>query len=394
MLGLALEGGGSRGAYHVGVYRACQEEGLVFDAICGTSIGAVNSAMLVQGDYPRMVQLWQQLSNKDLFEIDNARYKKLLRGKLEAADLPYYKEVIARVREEGGVDTGRMQELLRALIDVDRLLESPVDFGLVTVSLSDLKPLELFKNEIPREKLVDYIMASATLPGFQPTVIDEKNYIDGGIYDNCPMGMLVRRGCDRIIGVRTFAPGIFRMPKAQPDLQITMIEPSESLGHMLNFEPKIAAHNMEMGYYDALRVLRGYSGKLYCCKRGPEDGAFALFCSLEAQQVAEACHHLGLGGENGGLRVLLEQVLPAIGAELGVPPTGDYTELLIAMAEDRATRAHVPRFAVYPWRQLLELGVETQAEPPPKTLGILPTNHTRAALAADFLLECLAKLPL
>ena len=49
MLGLALEGGGSRGAYHIGAYKACRQLGLEFDAICGSSIGAVNAALLCQG---------------------------------------------------------------------------------------------------------------------------------------------------------------------------------------------------------------------------------------------------------------------------------------------------------------------------------------------------------
>ena len=57
MRGLALEGGGSRGAYHIGVYQACLEQGLTFDAICGTSIGAVNAALLAQGDYDLLQHL-------------------------------------------------------------------------------------------------------------------------------------------------------------------------------------------------------------------------------------------------------------------------------------------------------------------------------------------------
>ena len=58
MLGLALEGGGSRGAYHIGVYKACRQQGMEFDAICGSSIGAVNGALLCQGDAALAEQLW------------------------------------------------------------------------------------------------------------------------------------------------------------------------------------------------------------------------------------------------------------------------------------------------------------------------------------------------
>ena len=49
MLGLALEGGGAKGAYEIGAYRALTELGYHFDVICGVSIGAINAALLAQG---------------------------------------------------------------------------------------------------------------------------------------------------------------------------------------------------------------------------------------------------------------------------------------------------------------------------------------------------------
>ena len=53
MLGLALEGGGAKGAYEIGAYRALTELGYHFDVICGVSIGAINAALLAQGDCER-----------------------------------------------------------------------------------------------------------------------------------------------------------------------------------------------------------------------------------------------------------------------------------------------------------------------------------------------------
>ena len=47
MYGLVLEGGGARGAYHIGVYKAILEEGIEIGGITGTSIGALNGAMIV-----------------------------------------------------------------------------------------------------------------------------------------------------------------------------------------------------------------------------------------------------------------------------------------------------------------------------------------------------------
>ena len=47
--GLVLGGGGSRGAYEIGVWRAARELNIEFDVVTGTSIGALNGALVVQG---------------------------------------------------------------------------------------------------------------------------------------------------------------------------------------------------------------------------------------------------------------------------------------------------------------------------------------------------------
>lgn len=389
MLGLALEGGGSRGAYHIGAYKACRQLGLDFDAICGSSIGAVNAALLCQGDCQLAEQLWRTLDNEDFFDVDDEKHRKLLAGKPELSDLAYYKNTLRQMREEGGVDTSKMRRLIQKLVDTDRLLASPTDFGLVTVSISDLKPVELFKGQIPPALLPDYIMASATFPGFQPTVIQGKQYIDGGLYDNCPMNMLADRGCRRILAVRTFGPGLFRTPRGK-DVEITIIEPSEPLGPLMDFDPERAARNIQMGFYDTLRRLQGLSGRLYCIQRPAEDWAFPRFLTLPGQLIGQACHLAGLEQQDlSPRRALLEQLLPLIAQKLDCE-TGDYTDLLAAMAENRAQRGQIDRFRLYDLAEFLQLAAESQAEPPAKPLGLASTNKSRAIEAADLLLQGLA----
>ena len=50
MLGLVLEGGGAKGSYHAGAIKALHESGYSFDGVMGTSIGAINGAIVAQGD--------------------------------------------------------------------------------------------------------------------------------------------------------------------------------------------------------------------------------------------------------------------------------------------------------------------------------------------------------
>ncbi|MBM6917935.1 patatin-like phospholipase family protein [Intestinimonas butyriciproducens] len=386
MFGLALEGGGSRGAYHIGAYQAFMEAGITFDAITGTSIGAVNAALLAQGDWEKAREKWLTLSNEDLFDIDNARYQKLFTGKVDSSDLSYYKDALRQVREDGGVDTGRMQKLLSQLVDIQRLLDSPVDFGLVTVSIRDLKPVEVFKDQVPPQLLLSYIMASATFPGFQPTRIGRRSFIDGGLYDNCPMHMLVSRGHTDIIAVRIFGPGIFRLPKDK-NVRVRVLEPSESLGPIMNFDPSVSARNLRMGYYDARRMLENLAGQLYYIRRPAEDWAFPRFCALSSQSIGEALRLLGEEGEKPSLRMLFEKLLPQIAHELEVCNDADYTGLLIAMLENRAQRAQIHRFAIYSLTDFFRLASAASAPPPSRPLGLLPTARSRATQASDFLLN-------
>ena len=57
--GLTLEGGGARGAYHIGAVKALLENGYEFGAIVGTSIGAINAAFLAQGDFDEIYKMWK-----------------------------------------------------------------------------------------------------------------------------------------------------------------------------------------------------------------------------------------------------------------------------------------------------------------------------------------------
>lgn len=195
MLGLALEGGGARGAYHIGAMQACMEEGLSFGAIAGTSIGAINGAMFAQGDYAVARELWLKITSADLFSEEESHFLAMIsRGKLSVEGLSYFREKVREALRGGGVDTSRIRAIIEKYVDVDKLLKSPVDFGLVTVSVPDFRPLELFKGQMEPDRVRDYILASASFPGMEQVSIGDKRYMDGGAYDNCPVNMLIEIG--------------------------------------------------------------------------------------------------------------------------------------------------------------------------------------------------------
>lgn len=63
-----LCGGGSRGAYEIGVWQALSAAGLAPDIVTGTSIGALNGALIVQQDYAAALDLWANLRIEDVMQ--------------------------------------------------------------------------------------------------------------------------------------------------------------------------------------------------------------------------------------------------------------------------------------------------------------------------------------
>ena len=134
----------------------------------------------------------------------------------------------------GGMDVVLVEKLISKCIDSDSFYSSNIDYGLVTVNLSGKKAVQLRKSKIPKDKLVDYLMASASCyPAFQKKDIDGKKFIDGGMFDNLPINLAIEMGADEVIAVDLKAPGVKqRVKKKVPTITI---KPNNKLTNFLNF---------------------------------------------------------------------------------------------------------------------------------------------------------------
>ena len=257
MRGLALEGGGARGAYHIGVVKAYLEAGYEFDGFVGTSIGAINAAMLAQGDFDKAMELWENISMEQIFYPDEKyifHLTDLFSTGGNKESLPKIKKAFAEIIRGKGVNTSKIKTFLDSYIDESKIRSSGKDFGLVTVSLDELKPYELMLEDIPQGKLVSYIMASASLPGFHPETIDGIRFLDGGFYNSCPANLLIDRGYSEVVAVRTNALGVFR--KIDGEANVKIVTPRKSLGNVLSFSKESCVANIGYGYHDGLCSLK------------------------------------------------------------------------------------------------------------------------------------------
>ena len=67
-LALVLSGGGAKGAYEIGVYKALKRLGKKPDIVTGTSVGALNGVLVVQDDYYKAVKLWKNISFSKVYD--------------------------------------------------------------------------------------------------------------------------------------------------------------------------------------------------------------------------------------------------------------------------------------------------------------------------------------
>lgn len=353
MKGLVLEGGGAKGSYQIGVLKAYFEEGETFGGVAGTSIGALNGALVAQGDFTRAYELWQNLSMNQLFNKEDEKiFKAIENKKVNTSFASQLKEDLKRILNEGGVDTSKMRTLIESVIDEDKLRKSPIDFALITVSLTDLKAYELFKERIPKGQMVDYIMASACFPGFKKVVIGDKTFVDGGLYNNSPVNLLIKKGYKDITIIGMKAPGI-TFPTNKKGIKIKRIIANDDLGSVMSFKPEQIKSNIRLGYWDGKRALHNYQGKSYYLKPGLEEKFFKYLGALDLSVIKTIGGFLKVdAGES--KRAFFEEMLPILRSHLKLDKDAGYQELLVAALEVLAVKSKIERFYLYDFEELLE----------------------------------------
>jgi len=344
MLGLALEGGGAKGAFHMGAFKAFLDEGYNFDGIAGTSIGALNGAIIAQGDFEAGYKLWENMDNSLFFDIEQMQMQKILNRKVDKETIAYLSSKIKNVIDNKGLDTGKIRSLLDDIICEDKLRKSKMDLGIVTVSVPGLKPLELYKEDIPCGKIVDYLMASANFPIFKIEPIDGKFYIDGAFYDNCPINLLIRKGYKEIIAVRTL--GIGRSRKMEDEnVKVINIIPSENLGRTLNFDNTRIQTNLKMGYCDTVRMIKNLKGKNYYILPENDELFFKSVISIPEEVIYKIGEVLLLPKME-SRRMLFEKIFPAMAAYLDLPINSTYQDIIISLFECIAEERNIDKYKV------------------------------------------------
>ena len=265
--GLVLAGGGTKGAFQVGVWKALKEININIKAITGASIGALNGALFLQDDYKMVSQMYENIKIKDIMQVSKINSDKNI------FNVTNIKSIASDYTKQKGIDNTPLKKMIEKYIDIDKVYNSDIDFGLVTYSVKNREPLQKFKNEIPKDQLVDYLLASSCFPIFKPQIIEGEEYFDGGLYDNVPSNMLIEKGYKNII-IADIAGIGFSKKSISKDIYVKVIYPSEDLGGTFEFNHERIINNIKLGYLDTMRSFNKLQGHIYYFK--PEEFAKML----------------------------------------------------------------------------------------------------------------------
>lgn len=202
-IGLALAGGGVKGAGHIGVIKALQENGIEIGYIGGTSIGSIVASLYGMGyNTEEMLKLFRYFA-KDIMKIDPKYYWTNVKNR---------KNLIGYGLISGGNIEMAINECAN-LKGIKSLQDIEIPIVMPTVDIKNNKKYvatnheydENFKEDtyIRDISIGKAVRASASYPGmFAPTIYKEHKFVDGGIIDNLPAQEVRKLGAEKVLSVR------------------------------------------------------------------------------------------------------------------------------------------------------------------------------------------------
>jgi NTE family protein len=256
-IGLALAGGGARGSYQIGAWKALREYGYdtMFDAYSGASVGSLNAMLFAMEDYELAESVWLSIDKDTLFNIEDNVFKRIIHEKLKFLN-------------KGVFQTRKLEKMIDEMIDFDLIKKKDVYIAATKVGSEqggffDLIQTNIehyirsnsqieYKNvqEMSNESVKAALLASCAIPVvFQPVIVDGQTYYDGGLLNNIPYQPLIDEGCQKILAIDLFKFS-FSRKKSEEEVEILTLHPKKSLRGVLDFRNKHVHRRFELGYQD------------------------------------------------------------------------------------------------------------------------------------------------
>lgn len=242
-IGLVLGGGGGKGAYQIGVWKALKEYKIdkYINYVSGTSIGSLNSLLFLSGDIDKAINLWANITR------ETALTKKSVK------DIFFKKSLYSR---DGFID------LAEKNVDFEKISKSKIKSYVIATPVSkniEGAPTSFMLNGKTKDDILKYVLASSAIPlVFEPVVINGIKYRDGYMVDNNPVSVLKEQGCKLIFVVPLKEYSVANECADENTTVIDFVSPYNDYGIIdgtLDFVSQRAIMRMNHGYELAKQLI-------------------------------------------------------------------------------------------------------------------------------------------
>ena len=203
-IGLVMSGGGAKGFAHIGVLKVLDSLNIKVDYIAGTSMGAIIGSLYASGYSGKQLDsIFKSLNFDDVINDNIPRAAKTFyerdNSEKYAVTLPFenFKIKLPSALSRGQNVFNLMSKLTLHVTEINDFDKLPIPFFCIATNIETGEGTILDKGNLAQS-----VAASGAFPSlFQPVIIDDKLYIDGGVANNYPIEALKAKGMDIIIGV-------------------------------------------------------------------------------------------------------------------------------------------------------------------------------------------------
>lgn len=232
---MVLAGGGAKGAYQVGVFKALKEYPLKIKCVSGSSVGGINAFAYAALSQEEIEHLWKNFGLEDFINLDDDW-------------------------SDGLSDRAALENILEKIVDPQQLKYSIPVYN--TICREGKVADYVLLNGLDKDMVVKTILATSALPFIYSSVnIEGVQYQDGGLADNLPVQPLYDIGCRDMLIVSLSETQRVDRKRFELD-NVVEIYPSRSLGDfvdgVVNFTAAYISFAMKLGYMDAKRSLNSF----------------------------------------------------------------------------------------------------------------------------------------
>ena len=357
--GLVLEGGGAKGAYQIGAWKALREAGVKIKGVAGVSVGSLNGALICMDDLERAEEIWKNIEYSRVMAVNDETIKALRERDFKSLNLQELISSGFQILKDGGFDITPLRNLIEEVVgDEEKIRNSDRELFTVTYSVSDRKELAEDIRNSEAGTIKDMLLASAYFLAFKNEKLGGKRYMDGGGVNNVPINVLLDHGYEDIIVLRIYGLGLDkeRVTEIPEGIRVYHIAPRQDLGGILEFDKKQARKNMTLGYFDAKRFLYGLCGRIYYIDAPNTEPYYfdKMMSELEFFKIymQDTLNEEGMAALT-GYRAFTERLFPRLAGEFKLKEDWDYKDMYLGLLEDMAKRLKVKRFQIYTVDELM-----------------------------------------